>query len=551
MPSLRALPRSLIAGFVFLFLLALLFVGTSIHYLSTMRHELEGVLYSQMQRINLAHEMRMTIRERMLRLDRIFLEDDPFIRDELFQEFLILGNRFIRLRNNLEPMAVSDAEKQALAEFRAETIRATAVIETVIAHYQQGRMEEGRRLLLETAVPAQDMVIRTSDAVHALYDQRGEATVEHARVVYANALRTVTSLGIAAILLTLLTATLVIRRTLQDRRALVSEIEVRRSAESGLRALGKNLESLVDERTISLQKATELLKEAQHIGQMGHWEWDIPSGNLTWSDQIYRLFGIDPSDHQPSYASFLNALHPEDRTRVSQAVESALKQGDYQVDHRVVRPDGAIRHMREVGHVSYDEQGRPLRMVGTVQDITEEHELREQLWNLAHHDALTGLPNRSLLMDRLQQALHLAQRQGTGLAVALFDLDHFKTVNDSHGHAAGDQLLKEVALRLKGAVRQSDTIARYAGDEFVGLFPGIASQKEARVLLDKILADLAAPCQLSGIAWQISTSIGMAFYPVDANDAEGLLKAADMAMYEAKEAGRNGYRFHQTQAESN
>jgi diguanylate cyclase (GGDEF)-like protein/PAS domain S-box-containing protein len=300
----------------------------------------------------------------------------------------------------------------------------------------------------------------------------------------------------------------------------------------------------VEQRTASLQEATNLLKEAQRIGQMGHWEWDIPGGTLRWSEEVYRLFGQSPEMLPPSYDAFLQAVHPDDRDKVVTAVEQALIQGSYQISHRVLWPDGSIRLMQEMGRVTYGEDDRPLRMLGTVQDITEAQRLQQQLWDMAHHDTLTGLPNRNLLFDHLKQAIALAQRQEGALAVALLDLDRFKEANDSLGHAAGDRLLVEVANRLRNAVRQSDVVARFAGDEFVAIFPAVGTPEQVGVILDKVLASLEAPCQLNGTEWRISASIGVAFYPRDGQDAEALLQAADEAMYAVKQAGRNGYRTY-------
>lgn len=539
------LPRWLIVGFGFLFLLVVLVVGSSIHYLDTLRGELGNVVNSQMLRVSQAYEMRMTIRERMLRLDRIFLEHDPFVQDALYQEFLNLGGRVIALRRGLEPGAEDAAEREILSAFRQEVLNTADKTDAVVALYQQGLLEEGRALLLSEAMPSQARVTEASDALHAFYHQRGKDAVDHARQVYDSAFKIVIGLGLGAIFLTLLTAWLVIRRTLKDRQSLLAEIETRRDAEAELLVLSEDLEEIVATRTARLQETTDLLKEAQRIGQMGHWEWDVPNGNITWSDEVYRMFGLSQKTPVTSYEAFLQTVHPEDRDKVVTAMEKALIQGCYRSSHRILWADGSIRHIEGMGRVTYGEGDCPLRMIGTVQDITEEQRLHQKLWDLAHHDNLTGLPNRGLLIDRLQQTITMAHRQGDTLAVALFDLDRFKLANDSLGHAAGDHLLVEVANRLRGAIRQSDIVARFAGDEFVAVFPTVGSPEEAAPILDKILASFNEPCQLHGAEWLISASIGVAFYPRDAQDAQGLLQAADEAMYTVKQAGRNGYRTYQ------
>lgn len=539
------LPRWLVVGFGFLCLLVTLVVGSSIYYLNTLRNELGSVVNIQMQRISQAHEMRMTIRERMLSLDRIFLEHDPFVQDELYLQFQNLGGRVIQLRRELEPQAEDADEQRILSSFKREILHTADKTDAVVALYLDGRMEEGRSLLLSEAIPSQARVTEASDALQAFYREQGQQTVAHARQVYESAFQMVIGLGVGAILLTLLTAALVIRRILKDRQSLLAEIEIRREAEAELLVLSGDLEEIVAMRTARLQEATDLLKEAQRIGQMGHWEWDVRDGSIKWSDEVYRLFGMNKIASVTSYDEFLQTAHPDDRGKVVTAMEKALIQGCYRGSHRIIWPDGSIRYIEGMGRVTYGEGDRPLRMVGTLQDITEEQRLQQQLWDLAHHDGLTGLPNRGLLIDRLQQAIAIAHRQGTTLAVALFDLDRFKLANDSLGHAAGDRLLVEVASRLRGAVRQSDIVARFAGDEFVAVFPTLGASEETALLLDKILASFNAPCQLHGTEWLISASIGVAFYPSDAQDAQGLLQAADEAMYAMKQAGRNGYRMFQ------
>ncbi len=539
------LPRWLIAGFGFLFLLVVLVVGSSIYYLDSLRNELGSVVNIQMQRISQAYELRMAIRERMLSLDRIFLEHDPFVQDELYQQFQNMGGRVISVRRELEPKAEDPAEQRILSAFRSEVLGTADKTDAVVALYLDGRMEEGRSLLLREAIPSQAKVTDASDSLQAFYRDQGQKTVAHARQVYESAFQIVIGLGFGAILLTLLTAMLVIRRILKDRQSLIAEIDVRRDTEAELLVLSGDLEEIVATRTACLQETTDLLKEAQRIGQMGHWEWEVQDDSIKWSDEVYRLFGLNQKASVTTYDDFLQTVHPDDRDKVVTAMEKALIQGFYRTSHRILWADGSIRYIEGMGRVSYGAGDRPLRMVGTLQDITEEQRLQQQLWDLAHHDSLTGLPNRGLLIDRLQQAIASAHRQGNSLAVALFDLDRFKLANDSLGHAAGDRLLVEVANRLRGAVRQSDIVARFAGDEFIAVFPTVGTPEEAAPLLEKILASFNTPCQLHGAEWLISASIGVAFYPRDAQDAQGLLQAADEAMYAVKQAGRNGYRTYQ------
>ena len=183
----------------------------------------------------------------------------------------------------------------------------------------------------------------------------------------------------------------------------------------------------------------------------------------------------------------------------------------------------------------------------SAQALHEAHEAmarsHAQLEHMAHYDGLTQLPNRTLLTDRLQQALLHSQRRGLGLAVAYLDLDGFKPVNDGHGHAVGDELLVTVAQRMKQALREGDTLARIGGDEFVALLVDLAHALDWEPVLARLLQAAAAPVTLGDAVLQVSASIGVTLYPHDGADADLLLRHADQAMYLAKQAGRNRYHF--------
>jgi len=176
-------------------------------------------------------------------------------------------------------------------------------------------------------------------------------------------------------------------------------------------------------------------------------------------------------------------------------------------------------------------------------DITERKRREEEVRELAHHDELTGLPNRRLLDDRIAQAFAAARRTQDSVAVMLLDLDRFKPINDTYGHEAGDRVLKVVATRLADCVRKADTVARVGGDEFVVMLPMRDGQHASRVA-EGILAALAEPIRLGTNEFQVGVSIGISVFPDDATDKEELLRCADRAMYAVKASGRNSYRFY-------
>jgi diguanylate cyclase (GGDEF)-like protein/PAS domain S-box-containing protein len=294
------------------------------------------------------------------------------------------------------------------------------------------------------------------------------------------------------------------------------------------------------------------LDRAQRIAQMGNWDWLIPENRLFWSEGIYRLFGVDASEFEASYQAFLDRVHPDDRAAVEAAVSRAMETGQsYAIDHRIVRPDGSVRIVHESAEVQM-EGDTPVRMIGTVQDVTAwkqaEQALREKdahLEYIAYHDALTGLPNRILLMDRLRHAASRADRAGTRMAVLFIDLDRFKTINDSLGHAIGDAVLQAVAGRLQALVRDVDTLSRLGGDEFVVLLESVRDSQAAAMVAEKVIQMLEKMLHIGNYPLHISASVGISVYPEDGRDAETLLKHADAAMYKSKERGRNTFHFYE------
>jgi diguanylate cyclase (GGDEF)-like protein len=190
-----------------------------------------------------------------------------------------------------------------------------------------------------------------------------------------------------------------------------------------------------------------------------------------------------------------------------------------------------------------DEEGKIIGTFGLTRDITERKRAEEELAYMATHDALTGLPNRWLLNDRLTLELARAQRNRQMLALMLLDLDRFKDVNDTLGHPAGDKLLQVVGRRLRSLVRKSDTVARMGGDEFMllSLFPGIKREEDTVKIAQRILEAFRRPFVFDGHEIHITTSIGIAIYPDDGKDADTLIKNADIAMYRAKQRGRDNY----------
>ena len=323
------------------------------------------------------------------------------------------------------------------------------------------------------------------------------------------------------------------------------------------------IETQVDQRTRELTESKKSLQEAQHLAQLGSWELDIVGNRLVWSDEIYRIFEIDAAVFGASYDAFLNAIHPEDRAMVDNAyAESVTQRKPYDIEHRLLFAAGRIKYVHERGETFYDSQGRAIRSAGTVQDITERKAVEEQIRNLAFYDALTQLPNRRLLDDRLSRTLAASRRSGCYGALMFLDLDNFKPLNDEYGHAVGDLLLIEVARRIGHCVREADTVARFGGDEFVVMLSELDQDKDesvaqAGIVAEKIRISLAHPYLLTIepegepahiVEHHCTSSIGVMMFVGSEAGQEDILKWADMAMYQAKQAGRNQIRFYDAAA---
>ncbi|ARU31284.1 two-component system response regulator [Sulfuriferula sp. AH1] len=209
----------------------------------------------------------------------------------------------------------------------------------------------------------------------------------------------------------------------------------------------------------------------------------------------------------------------------------------------LIRRDGSEAAIEDTTAPIHDMNGRIVGAVIVFHDITATKAMTLKMAHLAQHDFLTNLPNRVLLNDRIAQAISLAKRHGTRLAVLFLDLDNFKHINDSLGHATGDKLLQSVAKQLCASVRGSDTVSRQGGDEFVILITEDRFAQDAALVADKILAALAVSHSIFQHELHVTTSIGISIYPTDGEDAETLIKNADTAMYQAKEKGRNNYQF--------
>ena len=365
---------------------------------------------------------------------------------------------------------------------------------------------------------------------------------------------------------------------------------------------GKVTQTLGVVQDITTQKKTEeellykdaLNNQAEAITDIGHFIYDeIKQEYLFVSPGLARIHGMQSEEiitRIVSWESDDTLVHPGDREMVRKAYNRFLAgAGEWQVDYRMLRPDGEIRWIREMGRAYVMNRGIPEQTIGVMQDITEQklaeqeilaakenleqqvvertrelantvkqlqavnkrlqeevserEKIAAELDFLANHDALTGLPSLRLCKDRLFHSLAEARRNRQSSAVMFLDLDGFKAINDEHGHEFGDQALKVIAERIRAEIRETDTVARIGGDEFVVILSSLPESGIAKRIASAMIERIAKPIEIDDVATRVSSSIGISFYPQDGTTPEELIRAADKAMYRIKRGGKNAFGF--------
>jgi diguanylate cyclase (GGDEF)-like protein len=314
-------------------------------------------------------------------------------------------------------------------------------------------------------------------------------------------------------------------------------------------AFGELRETLAD-----LRDSQQRLANAQRLARLGHWEWIAGESDMLWSDEVYRILGLDQRPGVATLPAFLAAVHPEDRP----ALEKLLLTPDpephaWALEHRIVLASGEERCVQQEGERSRAAPGGIERIAGTIQDVTERRRAEEQIRFLAYYDGLTALPNRRMLATHLGRTLEWAAQGRHKVALLLLDLDRFQRINDNLGHETGDDLLCAVAQRLLSCVRTNDLVSRVApegalvsrlgGDEFSAVIKGIGSAEDAAQVARRLLEALRVPFPIRGNELVMSASVGISLFPEDGSDAEVLLRKADAAMRHAKSCGQDSFQF--------
>lgn len=304
-----------------------------------------------------------------------------------------------------------------------------------------------------------------------------------------------------------------------------------------------------------LRRNKDSLRLAQAIARLGHWEWEADSREVRWSDEAYRILGYEPRKFEPNHDALLSVVHPDDREELKKHLEQIWEGGDFDVEYRIVLPDGQVRVLHSVGEVvCFRGCGQPhilttvqaatkhekLTFIGVIQDVTERKELEQRLEAEAHTDALTGCATRRYFLELAQREVARVRRHQGVLSLLMLDLDRFKHINDLHGHQIGDLALQTLARVCRATLREEDVVGRLGGEEFAVLLQETSGELAGEVAerLRKAIAAVEIP--LTGEQpLHFTASIGVAMLEPDDANVDVLLNRADRALYMAKEAGRN------------
>jgi len=308
----------------------------------------------------------------------------------------------------------------------------------------------------------------------------------------------------------------------------------------------------------ALNRSKKRLRKTQEIARIGNWEIIFSNNEFHCSPDAWHILGFEKCKSHISFKEFLTPVVDEDHGRVQKVIDDAVgTMRPFSVNYRIVLPDHTERHILNQAEILYNENKEPEIMMGIIQDVTRIKLAEEEIRQLAFYDNLTGLANRSLFQNRLEHDIIKAKRQKETFAILFLDLDQFKRINDTYGHHIGDLLLKNVSKTLNESVRGSDTvsklskdepsstIARFGGDEFIVLLSDIKEPESAAVIARRIIQEIPITHNINGNDITITTSIGISVFPTDGTEPEILLKNADYALFQAKEYGRNNFKFYE------
>ena len=333
-------------------------------------------------------------------------------------------------------------------------------------------------------------------------------------------------------------------------------IELDHYEESGERFTVCSIRLLSEKELVAstMQKLHERLEFSQSLAHVGTWDWDITNETLAWTDETYRIFGVKPQEFKATYDAFLSYIHNDDKQSVIDAVNEAINNNiPYSIKHRVVRYSGEIRQVLEKGKVLRDKNGKAIRMIGAVLDVTELNQSEEKLKKLAHYDEITQLPNRVLCRQEIETRIAHALFNNKKFGILYIDLDNFKNINDTQGHQVGDEFLFEMSQKFLTIIPKGMFLARLGGDEFIIITDYSDENEEIKNKVTTLAEQLVllTPIKKSyeNFTIDITASIGIALYPNHGGNFTSLLSSADNAMYQVKNKSKNNYEIYHADIE--
>ena len=314
------------------------------------------------------------------------------------------------------------------------------------------------------------------------------------------------------------------------------ETVIQKELEFNIKELRKQIDAF--------QKSEERYKLILESSSDGLWDWDLTNDTIYISKEWSKMLGFEEQEICEYRKKLKQLIHPKDIKRVTSNLYRCFEEENqfYLCEYRIKLKESKYIWVSSKGKLLFSDKGEPVRIAGSHTDITEKKKREEKLEHLAYYDQLTGTMLRTAFMDRLKISIEKANKEGLKLSVMFLDVDDFKTVNDMYRHHIGDLFLKKIAARLKSCIRNTDALCRIGGDEFAILLSNLNSINEADEIAQRIIDSFKVPIDISVNKLSSSISIGMAIYPDNGIDGETLLKRADVAMYKAKEEGKNSLR---------
>lgn len=508
----------LFAAFALIWLLMAGLGWIGLYALQANNQRMEKIVREHNVKIALVLDLRSINRERVLTVHKMILSDDPFERDDLMLGFRELASSYIRQRDKLLALPFMPEEQKAFQAAQEKIRESTRLMEAVVALALEGRDKEAELILTSQAIPAQNLVQADFATFLAYQNRSSEAAVRHAREAYQRAYWVSGLLGGTALILGLIVSAGVIRRTAKVERALAREKE---RAEVTLHSIG---EAVI---------TTDELGRIDHLNEMAErlTGWTNAEAAGLNVEAVYRVVDENNPAQMLNLAAYclsgVNEPCPESSLLISRG---GLQFTIEQTVSPIREPDGAV-----------------IGMVVVFRDVTTERSLAHELAWQASHDALTSLVNRHEFERRLQELVESAQTSHISHALLYIDLDQFKLVNDTCGHVAGDELLRQLSTLLSAKIRTVDTLARLGGDEFGLLLPGCGIE-QAQVIAEKLREEISEfRFMWEAKTFAVGASIGLVEITQETGGIANLLSAADTACYMAKDRGRNRVCVHRAQ----